>query len=563
MAAKMSDTCSFRDFRKLCHAVANESKYLEKTKAIEEFIRRYDTDTQYLIVKMLLPSLCNRVYRLNDVQLVKLFSKLFKKDVKSMLTDLEKGYVAVTIKEFFESSESFIKPIKKSILTLNDVDSFLAHLTTLTKEKDQAHFLGRIASVSTGNDLKCFILFIKNDLQIKAGTKCVLNALGAEAYTLFKTSQDLKKIVYHVLNESSDDVSTGPGTPVKPMLADICRSVSVAVNKYKRGIYAEIKYDGERVQIHKYDNIYEFYSRNLKRVTPHKVQGLDDALSIAFPSANNFILDAELVLVDERTGECLPFGSLGVHKKASFESSTPCLFVFDCLYYNDKSLLRVPFVQRRAFIEAMIKEIKHKITMSDIRIIRNESDITEALQESVEKGLEGLMLKGGDDVYKPGLRGWLKIKKDHLKTATSMTDSADLVVLGAYYGKGCKGGIMSVFLMGCYDEEKDNWKTVTKCSGHTDKTLQELQSMDVIKIGKDPAKIPDWLIVHKTYYPDFVVRDPTKAPVWEISGASFSSSPNHTANGISIRFPRCTKIRDDKSWRDATTLRELTTLYAS
>lgn len=46
-------------------------------------------------------------------------------------------------------------------------------------------------------------------------------------------------------------------------------------------------------------------------------------------------------------------------------------------------------------------------------------------------------------------------------------------------------------------------------------------------------------------------------PVWEISGAEFSQAEIHTANGISIRFPRVTKIRHDKDWKTATSLTEL------
>ena len=47
------------------------------------------------------------------------------------------------------------------------------------------------------------------------------------------------------------------------------------------------------------------------------------------------------------------------------------------------------------------------------------------------------------------------------------------------------------------------------------------------------------------------------SPVWEITGAEFSKSEAHTAKGISIRFPRCTKFRDDKSWKEATDLPRL------
>ena len=69
-------------------------------------------------------------------------------------------------------------------------------------------------------------------------------------------------------------------------------------------------------------------------------------------------------------------------------------------------------------------------------------------------------------------------------------------------------------------------------------------------------QVPDWLNVKKQVVPDFVTRDPKKSPVWEISGAEFSKADIHTAGGISIRFPRITKFRDDKNWQNATDVGE-------
>lgn len=117
--------------------------------------------------------------------------------------------------------------------------------------------------------------------------------------------------------------------------------------------------------------------------------------------------------------------------------------------------------------------------------------------------------------YEPGKRHWLKVKKDYLNEG-AMADTADLVVLGAFYGKGSNGlwtrfvsfsvgksvcgafpirrslplrppgGIMSSFLMGCYDPDSKKWCTVTKCSGgYDDATLARLQKeLDVVKISK-------------------------------------------------------------------------------
>jgi hypothetical protein len=50
-----------------------------------------------------------------------------------------------------------------------------------------------------------------------------------------------------------------------------------------------------------------------------------------------------------------------------------------------------------------------------------------------------------------------------------------------------------------------------------------------------------WLLISNPLVPDFVVKDPKQSPVWEITGAEFSKSTTHTADGISIRFPRVTR----------------------
>ena len=53
--------------------------------------------------------------------------------------------------------------------------------------------------------------------------------------------------------------------------AEACRSVAMAMKKCPHGMYAEIKYDGERVQVHKQGEKFEYFSRSLKTVQPHKV----------------------------------------------------------------------------------------------------------------------------------------------------------------------------------------------------------------------------------------------------------------------------------------------------
>uniref|UniRef100_A0A672M6A5 DNA ligase (ATP) n=1 Tax=Sinocyclocheilus grahami TaxID=75366 RepID=A0A672M6A5_SINGR len=256
----------------------------------------------------------------------------------------------------------------------------------------------------------------------------------------------------------------------------------------------------------------------------------------------------------------LLFKSLGY--KAAFQDAQVGLFVFDCIYFNGVSLMDKPLCERRKFLHDNMKEVPNRILFSEMKHVTRAADLAEMITRVIREGLEGLVLKDIKGYYEPGKRHWLKVKKDYLNEG-AMADTADLVVLGAFYGKGSNGGIMSSFLMGCYDPESKKWCTVTKCSGgYDDATLARLQKdLDVIKIGKDPSKIPGWLKIVKNYYPDFIIRDPEKAPVWEITGAEFSKSEMHTADGISIRFPRCTRMRDDKDWKTATNLQQLKELY--
>ena len=152
-------------------------------------------------------------------------------------------------------------------------------------------------------------------------------------------------------------------------------------------------------------------------------------------------------------------------------------------------------------------------------------------------------------------------------TTGNTVDTADLVVLGGYYGTGGKGGTCSVFLLGCHDQARDEWRTVTKVgNGFTDAELEELNNTLVKtmrKTEKDKAKIPSWLLTGDSsaaLTPDFVVRDPKTSPIWEIKAAEYTPSTS-TGAGISMRFPRVVKVRDDKDWKTATNLTELKALY--
>jgi DNA ligase-3 len=58
---------------------------------------------------------------------------------------------------------------------------------------------------------------------------------------------------------------------LSPLQAEACKSVEYAMKKCPNGMYSEVKYDGERVQVHKRGSEFKYFSRSLKPVLPHKV----------------------------------------------------------------------------------------------------------------------------------------------------------------------------------------------------------------------------------------------------------------------------------------------------
>ncbi|XP_043655709.1 DNA ligase 3 isoform X2 [Drosophila teissieri] len=568
-------------FRRICDEMAGDSSYLKKAEKLQRFFEKGSSGKGFkgdtlLWVQFLIPEANQRVYNLQNKALIKLFSRIFNANQQQMHLDLEQdGDVSETLRKHFAASRK-LKPQVQSKLYLQEVEEMLLKLVDRTKEDEQTELLHELCSKATDLDLRTFIRLVKHDLRINARARHILDAFGPEAYPAYQSSRDLVAIVRQFAGKENKKDAHSPVkkvkktnssaiqvmTPISPMLASPCKSVEEAFKKSPAGMYSEIKYDGERVQIHKQGNDFKFFSRNLKPVVDHKIRALKEYIPQAFPGGGEMILDSEIILVDTDTGALLPFGSLGAHKKQTFANAAVCLFVFDCILYDGEDLTQLPFRKRREILEQNIQPIKSHVQLSESEFLKTTRELAVMTARVLHANLEGVVLKSPTSTYQPGKRNWLKVKKDYLFDG-KMADTADLVVLGAWYGSGKKGGTLSIFLMGCYDAFGRLWKTVTKVhSGLDDATNAEVHE-SLIKLTEraDANAMPSWLLCSKSLGPDVLAKDPLKMPVWEITGAEFTKSDAHTASGISIRFPRITRRRSDKSTKEATDLTHLEDLF--
>uniref|UniRef100_H2ZXR2 DNA ligase (ATP) n=1 Tax=Latimeria chalumnae TaxID=7897 RepID=H2ZXR2_LATCH len=575
--------CSLREFRKLCANIADKPSYNVKTQIIQDFLYKgaggdgFHGDT-YLTVKLLLPGVIKSVYNLNDKQIVKIFSKIFNCNLEEMVQDLEQGDVSETVRIFFEASCTFLAAAK-STLSIQEVDAFLQHLSKLTKEDDQQRLLQDMASRCTANDLKCIIRLIKHDLKMNAGAKHVIFVLCNLQYDILrkkKRKTPFKKIIPPpARRELSLEKGEGKGeaknlkasllqqnNSFKPRLSWFVKHLTWILVISLRGMYIALKsFSIESFSISKQSKNKSYKAIEMKYLNPSQQKHLKRQISQTLVLQYSKILCKSTLSISGSFSKLYPSAPLS-QQKAAFQDANVCLFVFDCIYFNGVSLMDRPLIERRKFLHDNMVEIPHRILFSEMKHVTKASDLADMITRVIREGLEGLVLKDTKSLYEPGKRHWLKVKKDYLNEG-AMADSADLMVLGAFYGQGSKGGMMSIFLMGCYDPSCGKWCTVTKCAGgHDDATLARLQNeLDMVKISKEGSRIGEWSEINRTYVREAIIPETKKAPIWEITGAEFSKAEAHTANGISIRFPRCTRIRDDKDWQTATNLQQLQELY--
>jgi len=577
----------YQELVKVYKALELTSSRLEMTEILADFFRTADCSSLgkivYLTQGQLYPDFYPQKLGLADKLLLRTIaftSGTREEDIQKLW--LEEGDPGIVTEKVFEVKKQ--RTLFSEQLTLDRVYEALQRVAEAEGSGSQDQKMKMLADIlhdATPSEAKYIARIVTGRMRLGVADMTVIDALSQAFATkderdvverAFSVSSDLGKVGEVLCKEGIEGVRAmriEVGNPVRAMLAERLPSPAEILERMGGRAAFEYKYDGVRVQAHIKGKDVTLFSRRLEDLTS-QFPDVVSALKKAFRS-KSAILEGECVPVDINTGEMLPFQEVS-HRRGRKHDITGAvedypvrIFLFDCLYLDGKDLTNLPLLERRNALESCV-ETTEEVRTSEMRILDDAEKAEAFFQEALRDGCEGLMAKSVDEssVYRAGARGflWIKYKKEY---KSEMTDTVDLVVVGAFAGRGRRKGVYGALLMATYNEQEDRFETVCKLgSGFDDQTLASLHTkLEKYRLAEKHPLVSSKLDSDFWFEPSMVL---------EVLGAEITISPTHTCAyskirkdaGLAIRFPRFTgRFRDDKSPREATTSAELESMYKS
>jgi DNA ligase 1 len=504
-------------------------------------------------------------------------------------TGVEAGEVVAAVREagdLGQAAEQLLAATageREPSLHVDTVVDTLHEIARAGGSGSQGRKLGLLAdllALATPLEARYLLRLVTGNLRLGIGTPTILDAL-AQVYTGSRKDRPVLERAYNICCDlglvaatlasggltSVQKLQVRPGNPVRVMLAQRLSDAGEILTRLGGQCMAEYKYDGMRLQAHRTaDGHIELFTRRQERVSsqfPDVVELLQTGLG-----PREAILEGEVVAYDAAAGELRPFQEVMFRRRkhgiAEAARDVPIgLFCFELLYADGEDFTGLPYLQRRTRLADAIT-LSDRLRLTTAMEVATAPALDAAFEQAVADGSEGLVCKatGSTAIYQAGARGWLwiKLKRDY---RTELADTVDLVVVGAYAGRGRRRGTYGAVLLAAYNPDAELYQTVGRCgTGFSDAELAALPARLAPLIRAErPARVDSRVPADVWFEPSLVL---------EVLSAELTLSPNHTAGwgqlkddgGLSMRFPRFTgRWRDDKEPQDATTSQQLVELY--
>ncbi len=468
-------------------------------------------------------------------------------------------------------------------LSVSEVYQSVYRLATMAGEGSVDQKIDCVASLFlqlSPAEVKYVARFVAGKLRLGVGDATLLEALALSkgdrrdrpmldrAYHLTSDLGLVAKTFYTSGQEGISALSVSVGFPIRPALCERLSSPDEIIEKIGACV-AEIKYDGFRCQAHKRRNAVSgqnevmLFSRNQEQTTAMFPE-IVEAIKAIFLD-QDVILEGEALAVNLITGELFPFQvTLQRKRKHNIDEAAKNFplkfFVFDLLYLNGVDYTHFSYTDRRKKLIELIPK-NAVIEPASAIVIEDAPSLTRLFNETIERGLEGLVAKRKDAPYTAGARNfnWIKLKRSY---KGELTDALDLCIVGYYtgYGHRTQFGIGTI-LVAAYDQEADRFTTVSKIgTGFSEQELVDLSArLSEIISPEKPMAVDSEIVPDVWVLPKYLVT---------VTADEITRSQNHTTGkdsdgiGYALRFPRVVGfIREDKGPDDATSVAEIVSLF--
>jgi DNA ligase-1 len=514
---------NFSDFASLCYELEKTPGRLAKIAAAADYLKRLKPDE----IRYGVAFLSGRPFPVSDPRILDIGPGAFAHAAEIPITE----------------------PSVSPSLTLKDVARSFAQIAEAGGKGSRAAKYARLRElVEMADTRERPILFrlLHNELRIGLHDGLIQEAIARASGTDLKTVRraalflsDLAEVALIALTEGVaglQQVGIKLFVPLLPMLSELSQDFDEVFRAQAGKTALEFKYDGARIQIHKHGELVRVWSRRLSEVT----QSIPEITDIARKEVQgaSFILDGEVVAAG-KDGRPFPFQELmrrfrRVHGIESAANEIPlCLYLFDCLFLDDHSLIDEPYEERWS----KLSQITGGKYLARRNITGDKLEAEGFLNEALAAGHEGLMAKALNSPYMPGNRGklWFKIKP---------AETVDCAIIAADRGSGRRRGWLSNYHLAVADGTGGFAPVGKTFKGLTDKEFTEITArLKELTVADDGYTV--------TVKPAIVV---------EVAYNEIQHSPQYSS-GFALRFARIAKIRDDKSPGQVTTLAELQALY--
>jgi len=562
---------TFKELSKYLEKLEATSSRIDITKILAELFKKSDADEikeiVYLILGQLAPKYESVVFNLADRMMIQVLARAYKKEIKEVQRLYREMGDIGSIAGKLSNNRGGNLSVTQVFDSLHEIAKMEGEGSQDQKIEATAKLLSKLDSLSAK-----FVARIPiGKLRLGFSDITIIDALSwmltgskeksEEIKTIYNSTPDVGALASQIKKSGIKKmINTSPvvGIPVLPMLAQRLKSPAEMVIKMGK-VAVEPKLDGLRLLVHYKSGSGGFtkaFTRNLNETSwmfP-ELDAIDEYIN-----AKEVILDTEAIGLDSKTKKLANFQTTmtrrrkhGIKEKQSVVSIV--FYIFDILFKDGENLMIKSYLDRRKALSNIIKK-GNVFSVVDSVITDDPKMISKINKEKKSLGFEGIMVKKTDSQYVPGRTGWRWVKMKEAETDhAKLADTIDCIVMGYMMGKGKRAefGIGKI-LVGVRDGQKI--RTLSKVgTGLTDAVFKEMKNrLDKLKTD-EPAKEYE---VDKDLRPDVWVNPKL---VVEVAADEITKSTKHSL-GISLRFPKFIRFRDDKNSSSATSANEMKKLY--